>query len=287
MCPPWHPPWQYFGLNPPDTIRIGWVLLTQDCHDFQHLAIKALRFWTFSLSPQGAAGQLANQSDLYEPHREPSLLPTLTLTFSTVRLGKINLLNIKVSSRSIILSSSPVQICLLSLCSFSQTSVKDIRIAKAPIVYRGFHTKSSSLSKTKLRISHVMAPSHNDWLAIQQILFDAWLGGKPLNSEFINHMKEIHGFSASSDYLYFYSLSTLIVYHRKGRYERNFREWGWRKNLTEDEMQYVLIQIKTRKERGKESEATLAAGDFKIVIPQERIRKRKYRSGELYIYATL
>ncbi|CAG8955529.1 hypothetical protein HYFRA_00009482 [Hymenoscyphus fraxineus] len=103
-----------------------------------------------------------------------------------------------------------------------------------------------------------MAPSHDEWLAVKQTLFDAWLGGKPLNTDFIKWMKEDHG---------------------KGQYERKFKEWGWRKNLTEDEMQFALSQIEARKQLHKKSEVTLDIGDRKIVIPPERTRKRKYREG--------
>ncbi|CAG8978639.1 hypothetical protein HYALB_00009455 [Hymenoscyphus albidus] len=98
-----------------------------------------------------------------------------------------------------------------------------------------------------------MAPSYDEWLAVKQTLFYAWHGGKPLNSDFIRWMKEEHAFIAS-----------------KGQYERKFKEWGWRKNLTEDEMQHVLFQFETRKRIGKKSEVTLAVGDFnvvKVVIP--------------------
>jgi hypothetical protein len=65
---------------------------------------------------------------------------------------------------------------------------------------------------------------------------------------------------------------------RKGQYERKFAEWGWKKNLTAADLQYVLTRLHEREAAGKKSEATLEVGAFKMVIPAERLRKGKYRS---------
>ncbi|KAE8443483.1 hypothetical protein EG329_001794 [Mollisiaceae sp. DMI_Dod_QoI] len=103
-------------------------------------------------------------------------------------------------------------------------------------------------------------PSQENWLANQEIIFQAWFGGMALDPALIEYMKIEHKFTAT-----------------KGQYERKFAEWGWKKNLTAADLQYVLTRLYEREAAGKKSEATLEVGAFKMVIPAERLRKGKYR----------
>jgi hypothetical protein len=73
---------------------------------------------------------------------------------------------------------------------------------------------------------------------------------------------------------------------RKGQYERQFAEWGWKKNLTAADLQYVLARLREREAAGKKSEATLEVGAFKMVIPAERPRKGKYHPGRVDVNDT-
>lgn len=65
----------------------------------------------------------------------------------------------------------------------------------------------------------------------------------------------------------------------KNQYERKFKDWGFRRNLSAGEWEYVFQKKRKRDDLGKESQVLLNA----MLIPADRIKKQqgRYKAMEL------
>lgn len=69
------------------------------------------------------------------------------------------------------------------------------------------------------------------------------------------------------------SINDLSDFSSKNQYERKFKDWGFRKNLTCEEWKPVLATAKRRKESRKESKMTLNG----VLVPSSKIKKEQMR----------
>ncbi|KAG4439975.1 hypothetical protein IFR05_004549 [Cadophora sp. M221] len=100
----------------------------------------------------------------------------------------------------------------------------------------------------------IKPPTENEWEAHKQML-----RGLYFNStlpKLMEHMEEGHSFVAS-----------------KNQYERKFKEWNFRKNLTVKEREHVLRKKRKRDEAGKETRVVLHG----VEIPNKRLKKEESR----------
>lgn len=61
-----------------------------------------------------------------------------------------------------------------------------------------------------------------------------------------------------------------------GQYERQFKKWGFRKNLAPNEWQFVSRRIEKRKREGKDTDLRIDG----VAIPEKKLRKAITRYGQ-------
>ncbi|KAH7350641.1 ankyrin repeat-containing domain protein [Rhexocercosporidium sp. MPI-PUGE-AT-0058] len=110
------------------------------------------------------------------------------------------------------------------------------------------------MSSTKRKREAVKPPSEDEWNHRKELL-----RGLYFNStlpKLMVHMKKDYGFLAS-----------------KNQYERKFKEWNFRKNLTVEEREHILRKKRKRDEAGKETRVIL----YGVEIPNKRLKKEESR----------
>ncbi|KAG9237441.1 ankyrin repeat-containing domain protein [Amylocarpus encephaloides] len=107
---------------------------------------------------------------------------------------------------------------------------------------------------SKKKNEAVKAPSEEDWDLHKTTLGDLYFGSTL--KEMMQQMKRDHQFVAS-----------------KNQFERKFKEWGFRKNFTKEELKAVLSKKHKRDREDKASQVSMNG----MVIPEKRIRKEESR----------
>ncbi|KAL5331146.1 hypothetical protein ACEPPN_000675 [Leptodophora sp. 'Broadleaf-Isolate-01'] len=106
----------------------------------------------------------------------------------------------------------------------------------------------------------IKPPTEAQWMARKQLLRGFYFNSTL--SKLIEHMKEDFAFIAS-----------------KNQYERKFKEWNFRKNLTVEEREHVLRKKRKRDEAGKETRVVLHG----VEIPNKRLKKEESRLTVSYL----
>ncbi|EKG17357.1 hypothetical protein MPH_05423 [Macrophomina phaseolina MS6] len=97
------------------------------------------------------------------------------------------------------------------------------------------------------------------WDTQKERLRDLYLVQDLAMKAVMKQMEKNHGFKADA-----------------GQYERQFKKWGFRKNLPRDTWQFVARRIEKRKREGKETEFRIDG----IRVPQKKLVKATSRYGE-------
>ncbi|KAL2071858.1 hypothetical protein VTL71DRAFT_13093 [Oculimacula yallundae] len=110
------------------------------------------------------------------------------------------------------------------------------------------------MSLARRRKEAIQAPTEDMWNAYKELLRGLYFNSTL--AEVIKHMEEDYGFIAS-----------------KNQYERKFKDWNFRKNLTIEEREHIL-----RKKRKRDREGKDTAVDFHgVKISNKRLKKEESR----------
>ncbi|KAH6713333.1 ankyrin repeat-containing domain protein [Leptodontidium sp. MPI-SDFR-AT-0119] len=107
---------------------------------------------------------------------------------------------------------------------------------------------------TKKKKGAIKPPTEDEWEAHKQVLRGLYFNSTL--SKLMQQMEEVHSFFAS-----------------KNQYERKFKEWNFRKNLTVEEREHVLRKKRKRDHEGKETRVVLHG----VEIPNKRLKKEESR----------
>jgi hypothetical protein len=69
--------------------------------------------------------------------------------------------------------------------------------------------------------------------------------------------------------------SAVLTSHRKAQYEKQFKDWGFKKNRTKRDWEIMNRKIQLRKRTGKDSDVYLHGQ----LMPLEKLRKETARQG--------
>ncbi|KAL0263111.1 hypothetical protein SLS55_002087 [Diplodia seriata] len=97
------------------------------------------------------------------------------------------------------------------------------------------------------------------WLSHKETIRDLYLVKDMTRQDVMSKMEEFYGFKASA-----------------GQYERKFKKWGFRKNLTLSEWQLVSQRIDKRKRDGKETNLRIDG----IPVPPKKLNRAMQRHGQ-------
>jgi hypothetical protein len=153
----------------------------------------------------------------------------------------------------------------------------------------GNSNKMATPSKKRKRESSRIYDCSQRWEDARTDIFRIYIQeNKPLEAT-MAAILESHGLPARS-----VEMPTTVRNANKNSSERRwkdkFREWGYTKNITRDEMQFVVAKDKERREEGKDTNWFYRD----TIITTKRIENFKRRTGEappttgeLYIYSIL
>lgn len=69
--------------------------------------------------------------------------------------------------------------------------------------------------------------------------------------------------------------SAVLTFHKKAQYEKQFKDWGFKKNRTKRDWEIINRKIQLRKRTGKDSDVYLHGQ----LMPLEKLRKETARQG--------